>query len=59
MLALSALAQATSVTVSASRAGPIVITSNATTVAGGLVRVGMLTGVPASSSVADISAVFQ
>jgi len=59
-LTLASIGQASVVTLSGSRTGPLVLTSSdGNAVAGGLIRLGTLSGAPASSSVDDINAVFQ
>lgn len=59
ILGLVAAAQASIVTLSAGRTGPLVITSGGSPVSGGLVRVGTLSGAPAGNSIDDINAVFR
>ena len=59
-MALVTVGQASVLTLSGGRTGPLVITAaDGTPVSGGLVRVGTLSGAPASPSVDDIGAVFQ
>ncbi|MFT5106367.1 MAG: hypothetical protein ACI9UA_001990 [Pseudoalteromonas tetraodonis] len=59
-VSMAAVAQASIITLSAGRTGPLVITSaDGSAVSSGLVRIGTLTGAPASPAVADIDAVFS
>lgn len=58
-LALVAAGQASTVVLAGGRTGPVVTDSAGATVAGGLVRIGTLTGAPASNSLSDIDAVFS
>ena len=59
VLGLATIGNASIVTLSGGRTGPLVITSaSGDPVAAGLVRVGTLSGAPASDSVDDIDAVF-